>query len=58
LHSCALNTPQRAALPAPQEIFFSKGGWVIPARERAMIDAISSGAATYGARAAVRLLLA
>ncbi|KAI8474657.1 MAG: hypothetical protein J3K34DRAFT_491686 [Monoraphidium minutum] len=31
-----------------QEVFFSKGGWVIPARERSLIDAISAGAATYG----------
>ena len=30
------------------EVFFSKGGWVIPPRERALIDAISAGAATYG----------
>jgi hypothetical protein len=29
-------------------VFFSKGGWLIPARERALIDSISSGAATYG----------
>jgi SAM-dependent methyltransferase len=42
-------------LPPPrQEIFFSKGGWVIPARERNLIDSISAGAATYGAQPCAR----
>ncbi|GBF90034.1 histone methylation protein [Raphidocelis subcapitata] len=31
-----------------EEIFFSKGGWKIPPRERALIDAVSAGAAAYG----------
>jgi hypothetical protein len=33
-----------------ETVFFSKGGWVIPKAERALIDSISSGAAAYGAQ--------